>query len=143
MTVFTLIINWNFYFSLLSRYISHTSISKYIFHLSQSHLPFTCSKAALETSKQCVNLFNVINKDNRATPYFLVNFEQISHIVLVFPISALKKWMRNLKLIAYFINLQKTWIYQNAFQTVGILKLYYQCDSGMVHVYKDQAWNYC
>ena len=41
-------------------------------------------------------MFKVNNKDNRTaamTRVFAVNFEHISHIVLVFPLLSLNKWM--------------------------------------------------
>ena len=64
--------------------------------LSQS--AFTCSKSTMETSEQCVNSVQVYSKDTGTTLMtspcvFIGNFEQISHIVLVFALLTLKKWM--------------------------------------------------
>ena len=54
-------------------------------------------------------MFKVNNKDNRTaamTRVFAVNFEHISHIVLVFPLLSLNKWM------PIELRLKKTTIYQ-------------------------------
>ena len=50
------------------------------------------------------NLFKVINKDTRMTSWrrsdvFIVNFEQISHIVMVFPLLILNTQMRAEKIL--------------------------------------------
>ena len=48
---------------------------------------FTYSKLTIETLEQRVKYIKVNNKDTRATPcsaVFIVNFEHISHLVLVF-----------------------------------------------------------
>ena len=50
------------------------------------------------------NLFKVINKDTRMTSWrrsdvFIVNFEQMSHIVMVFPLLILNTQMRAEKIL--------------------------------------------
>ena len=57
----------------------------------RTQLAFTCSKLIMESLEQYVNLFKVHNKDTRTTSWrhfgdFIVNFEQISLIALVFPL---------------------------------------------------------
>ena len=44
---------------------------------------FTYSKLKIEALEQGVNMFKVNNKDTR-TGVFIVNFEHISHLILVF-----------------------------------------------------------
>ena len=53
---------------------------------------FTCSKLTIETLEQVWNMFKVNNKDTRTMPgVFIVNFEHISHLVLVFLLLTLNK----------------------------------------------------
>ena len=60
---------------------------------------FTCSKSKIETPKKKVgNLFKVNDKDTKTTSrrrsgVFIVNTEQISHIVVMFLLLTLNKEM--------------------------------------------------
>ena len=56
----------------------------------------TCSKLTIETPKRMWNMFKVNNKDTRTTPLALflcliVNFEHISHLILMFLLWVLSR----------------------------------------------------
>ena len=53
-------------------------------------LAFTCPKSANETAEQYVNFFSKLTIKT-CSGVFNVNFEQISHIILVFPLFTLNK----------------------------------------------------
>ena len=56
-----------------------------ITRISAAHPAFTCSKLSIETLEQGVKyMFKVNNKDSSRSGIFIVNFEHISHLVLVF-----------------------------------------------------------
>ena len=61
-----------------------------------AQLALTCSKSTIETQEQCGKSVQVNNKDTRTTsitPFWclIVNFEEISLIVLVFLLLTLNK----------------------------------------------------
>ena len=61
-----------------------------------THAAARCSKLIVETLEQGVKLFKVNNKDTRTTPLasfcvFIVNFENISNLVLVFLLLTLSR----------------------------------------------------
>ena len=49
---------------------------------------FACSKSPIETAEQCVKS---VQSHWRRSGVFIVNFEQILHIALVFPILTMNK----------------------------------------------------
>ena len=53
----------------------------------EAQLAFTCSKSTMETPEQCVKSV----QSSVRSGVFIVNFEQISHIVLVFPLPTLSR----------------------------------------------------
>ena len=63
---------------------------------SMSQQAITCSKLTIETLEQGRNMLKSNNKDTRTTPWrrsgiFIVSFEQISHLVLVFLLLTLSR----------------------------------------------------
>ena len=63
-----------------------------------THTAFTCSKSIIEKKRNVWNLFKVDNRDTRRRHWrrscvFMVNFEQISHIILLFPLLTLNKYI--------------------------------------------------
>ena len=80
--------------SRIVKWITVSSFLKEIFLVTQSAL--TCSKSTIETAKQFVKSVN--NKDTRTTSmtpfcFFIVSFEPISHIFLVFSLLTLSTKM--------------------------------------------------
>ena len=56
------------------------------FYYHKSQLAFNCSKLTIETLDKVRSMFKVNNKDTKTTPFgvFIVNFEHVSHLALVF-----------------------------------------------------------
>ena len=59
--------------------------------MSSTYSAFTCSKLIMETQKQSLKYVVKVNKHWNDVNDFIVKFEQISHIILVFPLLTLNK----------------------------------------------------
>ena len=59
--------------------------------VSDTQPAFTCSKSVIKTPRQYVQSVNIRTNTRRPSGVFIVKFEQVSCIVLLFPLFTLKK----------------------------------------------------
>ena len=85
--------------AILDKYPTLVQIYPSVHQIIVSQQAFTWSKSTIETPEQCV-MYEICSKLKtterhhwRRSVVFIVNFEQISHIILVFPLLTLNKQM--------------------------------------------------